>query len=133
VSRNPNDFFEKLMTAIKAWSLLRPGKKFAGYTLDDFKAAVAPSIDRRQELAEIDVHRDKVIGARDDADVLSRKALRRLVHSVIADADEGEDGELYAQMGYMPRVARSVLQSAGRMKSAEKAAAQVPEKEKEVA
>jgi hypothetical protein len=129
MGQSPNDLYEKLQTAIKAWSLLRPGKKFAGYTLDEFKAAVAASLECRQELADIEVRREKVIEARDDADVLSRKALRRLVHSVIADADEGEDGELYAAMGYMPRVARSILQSAGRVKSAEKAAAQTPDKE----
>jgi hypothetical protein len=70
---------------MQAWTLLRPAKKFAGYTLDEFKAAVGASLDRRQELAEIDALREKVIAARDDADVLSRKALRRLVHSVIAD------------------------------------------------
>ena len=50
--------------------------------------------------------------------------------NMIADADEGEDGELYEQMGYMRRSARSVLQTASRARNVEKASGlRTPEKE----
>src|SRR5689334_10094963 len=129
MSRNPNDLEEKLLTAIKNWALLRPQKTFAGFTVESFKAAVAVSLDLRQQIAAHDVERQALIARRDDADVLSRKALRRVIHSIIADADEGEDGELYASIGYMPRSARSVLQSVSRAKNAERAAEEPPPKE----
>jgi hypothetical protein len=78
---------------------------------------------------ENEAQKQALIVRRDDADVLSRKALRRVIHSIIADADEGEDGELYAAIGYMPRSVRSVLQSVSRAKNAERAAAESPDKE----
>lgn len=129
MSRNWNEY-EKLLTSMKAWTLLRPTKSFAGFTLESFKAAVAASIDLRQQIEENEAQKQALIARRDDADVLSRKALRRVIHSIIADADEGEDGELYAAIGYMPRSARSILQSVSRVKNAERAAAaQLPDKE----
>jgi len=117
--------------AIKAWSLLRPNKSFAGFTLESFKKTVAPSFDLRKQVEESDANTQHLIALRDDADVLSKKALHRLVSGVQADAEEGPDGELYAQMGYMPRSARNSLQSASRAKSAELAAAKEAAKEEQ--
>jgi hypothetical protein len=131
MSRNPNDLYERLLTAIKAWTSLRSNKSFSGFTLEGFKSVVEPSLKIRQQITQVDERRETLIEAREDADAVSAKALRRLIHGVIADADEGEDGELYAEMGYMGRKARNALQSAGRAKSAEKAAAKTPEPEKE--
>ncbi len=130
MSRNPTDLYERLLKALKAWSVLRPNKSF-GYTLDAFKAEVAPSLELREQLEKAEAHRQSLIARRDDADVRTRKALRRVIHTVIADPEEGEDGELYREMGYMPRTVRSVLQSVSRVKNAEKAAA-LPAPDKEV-
>ena len=118
MTRSSTDLYAKLQMVMKAWSSLRPDKSFAGFTLEGFKKAVAPSIELRQELADTDAHRQGLIGRRDDADVLTGKALRRVIHSVIADVDEGEDGELYVEMGYMSRSARSVLRSVRRKQPA---------------
>src|SRR5262245_30177238 len=123
MSRSPNDLHERLLRAIKAWTALRSKKSFSGFTLESFKAAIGPSLEIRQQLTQVDERRVTLIDARSDADVVSAKALRRLIHGVIADADEGEDSELYAELGYMPRKARNAVQSARRAKSAEKAAA----------
>jgi hypothetical protein len=51
-----------------------------------------PSLKLRQQIAQVDERRETLIDARTDADAVSAKALRRLIHGVIADADEGEDG-----------------------------------------
>jgi uncharacterized membrane-anchored protein len=114
---------------IKAWSQRRPDKSFAGFTLEGFKKVVAPSIELRQQIADSYAHTQDLLARRDDADMLTRKALRRVIHSVMADIDEGEDGELYMEMGYMSRAARTVLQSVRRVKNAEKAEARTPERE----
>jgi hypothetical protein len=118
MSRNPSKLHDKLQIAIKAWSLRRPTKSYAGFTLESFKTAVAPSIDLRQELADHDTRGRELMARRDEADVRSKKALSRLVNGVKADEEDGEDGDLYVEMGYKSRSARNVLQSAGRRRAA---------------
>jgi hypothetical protein len=128
MSRNPTKLYEKLQRAMKAWSQLRPGKTYAGFTLESFQATVAPSIELRQQLAANDAHSRKLMALRDDADVLTAKALRRLVSGVKADEDDGEDGELYVEMGYMSRTVRNVAQSVGRRRAREKLTARNEER-----
>jgi hypothetical protein len=125
----PSDLYTRLLMAIKAWSLLRPNKSFAGFTLESFKGTVGPSFTLREQVAKSDANTQELIGHRDDADVLSKKALQRLVNGVLADAEEGPDGELYAEMGYMPRTVRNGLQSARRAQAAELAAEKEAAKE----
>lgn len=117
MARNSSDLNSKLQTVIKAWSLLRPEKSFAGFTLDRFKKAVAPSIELREAIASSNAHTQNLMASRDEADVLTRKVLQRVVSGVRADGDEGEDGALYTEMGYMSRSVRSALQGMGRTKS----------------
>ena len=124
-----NDLYAKLERTIKAWSLLRPNKTFAGFTLESFKKMVEPTFDLRQAVVDSDAHTQKLISRRCDSEVLSRKALRRLVSGVTADADEGDDGELYAAMGYMQRTVRNSLHRARRARRAAPAAVQESAKE----
>jgi hypothetical protein len=128
LSKGPGDLYVKLQMAIKAWSLLRPNKSFASFTLESFKGTVAPSFDLREEIAASEANTRRLNDLLADADVLSKKALRRLVGGVIADADEGEDSELYRELGYMPRSVRNSLLSARRAQAAE-LAAELAEKE----
>lgn len=119
MTSGPSDLYAKVLKIIKAWSLLRPNKTFGGFTLEGFKTVVATSGELREQIAASDANTQRLIGLRNDADVITRKATRRVVSGVTADGDEGEDGELYAAMGYMTRATRSGLQSASRAKKAE--------------
>jgi len=51
--RNPKRTAQKLQKVIDAWTTLRPTKSFSGMTLEQFKAKVKPSLDLRQESANL--------------------------------------------------------------------------------
>jgi hypothetical protein len=46
-----DDVIGTLTRVIEAWERLRPHKKFAGMTLEEFKKAVQPSFDAHAEVA----------------------------------------------------------------------------------
>lgn len=127
MSRNGgSDLYTRLIRLIKAWGLLRPTKSYAGYSLEQFNVAVAPSFDTRKRVDERVSGLREAMSQREDADRLSRKIAQRVVNAVKADAEDGEDSELYSEMGYIPRSVRNSLQAQRRTKPAE-----VPEEEME--
>jgi hypothetical protein len=71
-------------------------------TLEQFKAAVHPSFDKRAAIADTRVLLRGLIRGRDAADRRAWKLSRLVVHSVLGTPGEGEDGSLYAGMGYVP-------------------------------
>ena len=116
---NDADVYARALTIIDAWDLHRPDKAFSRMTLEDFKKAIAPSGDARAEIAEAERLMRLAVKHRDAADTLLKKLLQRVVNAVKGDPDEGEDGELYAAMGYVPRTVRNSLQSVRRSKGKE--------------
>ncbi len=102
----PKEVAEKIGEVTQAWSDLRPAKSFAGMTLDQFKAAVKPSIDARNAIDSLD---NQLIAAQDQraaADIESMKQILLMVNAVKGDPEEGEDGELYEAMGYVRKSER---------------------------
>jgi len=91
--------FEKMLSA---WERLRPDMSFGGMTLTEFKAALQPSFDKREAIADTRALLRVLIRGRAAADRHSWKLCRRVVHSVMGTPGEGEDGALYAAMGYVP-------------------------------
>ena len=103
---NPKRTAEKLQKLIAAWETLRPTKSFAGMTLEEFKAKVQPSLDQRASIATL---RHQVTEAREkrrQSDEASLVVAQMVVSGVKADVTEGEDGPLYAAMGYVPKSER---------------------------
>jgi hypothetical protein len=49
-----DDTLAQITRVIEVWERLRPHKKFAGYTLEQFKKAVQPSIDAHAEVAYLE-------------------------------------------------------------------------------
>jgi hypothetical protein len=92
---------------IEGWAKLRPEKRFFGKTLDEFRAEVKPFTDALRELAELQTQWDLVIARRDLASGPAMKATKKIVNAVKGDPEEGEDGPLYAAMGYVPESQRS--------------------------
>jgi len=101
------EYGEKIATVVKAWEDLRPTKSFAGMTLDEFKAAVKPSLDARDTLGTLADQTTATLVERDQADVVSMAKVALVVNAVKGDVTEGEDGELYATMGYVRKSARA--------------------------
>lgn len=115
------DLFDQITKIIKAWSLHRPQKSYGGLSLEDFQKLVAPSGDSRAEAA---LHDEKAAEAKlrmKDADTLARKYVQRVVNGVKCDPEDGEDGELYTAMGYVPRAVRNSLRALGRRNAAKPA------------
>jgi hypothetical protein len=120
---NPKVALERITTVKRVWSTLRPNSSFYGLTLDEFVQRVKPSLDARAELESIDERRDATAVRRDDADAVSMDLIKRIVNAIKADPNEGEDGEVYAALGYV----RKGLRASGRPRSRPEITAQPSE------
>lgn len=100
-------FDVRIAKVLDAWSNLRPAKSFAGLTLDEFKAALKASLDAREAVTAAETSYTAAIVKRDNADLAARQLLTRVIAGVIADKDEGDNGELYKAMGYVRRAERN--------------------------
>jgi hypothetical protein len=92
---------DKVSQVISAWATLAPTKTFGGYTLEQFKAKSQPSFALRDELSALDNHSLDRLARRDDADVETNDAALLVVNGIKGDPEHGEDGPLYAAMGYV--------------------------------
>lgn len=103
---SPRHIERRLRQAIGAWEATAPAKEFAGVNLAGFKEAIAPSLELRGRIAALEDQLEAALAAREAADKASLALLARVVNGVRADRTEGEDGELYAAMGYTRKSAR---------------------------
>jgi hypothetical protein len=103
----PKDNSDKITDVLNAWTDLRPAKSFANMTLAQFTAKIQPSLDARDALNTLAEQTTAGFVTRDTADVESMKDVLLVVNAVKGDPTEGEDGELYAAMGYVRKSDRS--------------------------
>ena len=103
---NPKRMAEKLQIVADAWGTLRPTKSFAGMTLEQFEAQVKPSLDARGQLTTLQSQTTDSRVQRRQSDGASLDLAQLVVNSVKGDPAEGENGSLYAAMGYVPKSAR---------------------------
>jgi hypothetical protein len=96
----PKITLEKLNNVIKGWDTLAPDKSFGGMTLAQFKAAVKPSFDARDEIARLENQLQSKQIERDTVDVESLRLTRLVVNGVVGDPEEGPDSDLYDSFGY---------------------------------
>jgi hypothetical protein len=104
---NPKVALERITTVKRVWSTLRPNSSFYGMTLEEFGLRVKPSLDARAELESIDEHRNATAVRRDAADVEAMDVIQHIVNAIKADPNEGEDGEVYAALGYVRKGQRA--------------------------
>lgn len=101
MTENPGEFGERLEKIIKAWRELRPNKKFAGMTLEEFIAAVTNSRETRAQIKTLEDQIEVLQTQRSTADGISAPLVKFVVNSIKGDPAEGEDGELYEAIGYI--------------------------------
>jgi hypothetical protein len=104
--RNPKRVAAKLQKVVDAWTTIRPTKSFAGMTLEQFKTQVQPSLAARDQLTTLQSQATDSRMQRRQSDDASNALAQLVVNSVKGDPAEGEDGSLYAAMGYVPKGAR---------------------------
>jgi len=97
MKRNVN----KLKQVVSAWETLAPTKSFGGMTLEQFKVKVNPSLDVRDQITVLGNQAIEAGTRRDDADAISNNVTLLVVNAVKGDPEHGEDGALYAAMGYI--------------------------------
>lgn len=102
----PKNSYAKIQKVLAAWKALRPDKAFAGVTLDQFAEALVPCETSRATIARLENEQTAAQNQRDDSDATAMALALRVVSAVKADADEGEDGELYEAMGYVRKSER---------------------------
>ena len=105
--RNSTRLTERLSTLVEIWTELRPTKSFLGMTLEQFKAAVAPSLDARARLATASKQVEEAIVDRDNADQEADVLVDRLTAAFVAEEADGYNGVLYAKLGYVRKADRS--------------------------
>lgn len=98
--QTPKKIEEKIRTTISAWEQLAPNKKFGGMTVDEFKAIVAPSLNARALIDQLQHQLTQAINQREDADDVSLGKIQLVVNGVLADPTEGPDSSLIEAMGY---------------------------------
>lgn len=116
---NPKIVLERILTVKRVWGTLRPNRSYYGITREEFESRIKPSLDARAELESIDEHRSATAVRRDDADAESMDLIKRIVNAIKADPAEGEDGEVYAALGYV----RKGLRMRGRPRTRPESAA----------
>ena len=104
--KNPKRTVNKLQKLIDAWTTLRPTKSFGGMTLEQFKTQVQPSLTARDQLVTLRNQTTDNRTLRQQSDDTSLELAQLVVNSVKGDPAEGENGSLYAAMGYVPKSAR---------------------------
>jgi hypothetical protein len=98
---NTTRITKQLPTLIEVWTELRPTKSFAGMTLAEFKAAVAPSLDARARLDAANKAAGEAIVDRDNADQSVAVLVDRMIAAFVAEEEDGYNGVLYAKLGYV--------------------------------
>ena len=104
--RQPQATLEKLNLVANAWETLAADKSFGGMTLAQFKTALKPSHDTREELRVLENQLQAKLIQRENADDESLRLVQLVVNGVIGDHTEGPDSELYEAMGYVRKSQR---------------------------
>src|ERR1035441_9768922 len=102
-THSPKRVAAKLQKVIDAWTTIRPTKTFSGLTLEQFKAQVQPSLAARDQLTVLGNQTTDSRMQRRLSDDASLTLAQQVVSSVKGDPAEGENGPLYAAMGYVPK------------------------------
>jgi len=105
------DIAVRINEIITPWADLAPESKLGGFTLNEFKTAVAASLDKRQEIKALKAGISAAVAERSAADTTSLKSIRRVVAGVIADPSLGSDSPLYRAMKYVTDSERASAQS----------------------
>lgn len=96
----PKKIEEKINQTVDPWEEIAKTKSFGGMTLDQFKAAVAPSLNARKLIDQLQTQLTQAINQREDADDVSLAKIQLVVNGVLADPTEGPDSSLIEAMGY---------------------------------
>ena len=96
----PKEIEDRIRRMISGWESLAATKSFFGMTRDQFKTAVAPSLDARELIKDLENQLTQAINQRDAADEVSVAKMQGVVAGVNADPTEGPNSSLLEAFGY---------------------------------
>lgn len=105
--RVQKDVAIRALEIMNAWEKMRSHKPFFGLTLEEFKLRAKPFLDARDEIANLESQVTHAVAKRDAAAAPLLEIVQGVVNAVKGDPAEGQNGELYSAMGYVPKNQRS--------------------------
>lgn len=99
---SPQVNVDKLLRIRDAWRQFAPDKSFGGMTLPQYEAKIAPSLDSRTKIDDLERELAAEQLNRDKSDLLSMPLATLVVNGVKGDAEEGPNSDLWKAMGYVP-------------------------------
>jgi len=101
-----NCILTRISNLTTAWEEVAPELVLAGMTLQEFKAATAPTLTTRENNRQLRALLLAGVNAKRTADRRSRKVANQIVAAVKADGNLGPDSALYRAMGFIPNSER---------------------------
>ena len=103
----PKQTADDLGTLTDAWNRLAPNDQFAGLTLDQFKTAVQPALDARNQLAQIELDYNHQLVTRMAADDANNSLYKRVVYGIRSHPSYGDNSGLIRALGYVTDMERA--------------------------
>jgi len=103
---SPKSAAERCKKIDTAWETNRKDKKFAGFSLAQFRVKTKLCADLRTRMEANASEQVTLRELRTKADKDALESIRLIVNAVKADETEGEDGEFYTALGYVRRSER---------------------------
>ena len=101
------DLLRRVELIVQAWRRLRAGKTYSNLTVEQFIEGAQASAEVRVALKELDANVKATHKRRKLVDANTEALIRRIVHAVQGDAEDGENSQIYAAMGFVPRSQRA--------------------------
>jgi hypothetical protein len=100
MGKSPKDAEQKMTQVLTAWRTHAPDKTFAGLTLAQFEAKIAPAQQHRTRIKELNEELDEETILRDQSDDAVAVVIKQVVAGVLADPEHGPNSPIYQSMGY---------------------------------
>ena len=104
--KSPADVLQHIHEYLRAWERNAPDSVFWNMTLEQFKAAVRPSEEKRTELLDLTERTQRVIAERDSADATSLRLCEGVALGVRGHPTFGPDSMMYAALGFVRKSAK---------------------------
>ncbi len=104
--RLKDNVIDRIEDISAAWRALALDSKFAGMTLEEFKAAVMPPETLRADIKALEKQLEGKKTARSDADKAAGAILELVIDSVRGTPGFGRDSDLYRACGYVRKSER---------------------------
>jgi hypothetical protein len=104
--KSPAQKLKDIRRAIEAWERHAPDSVFYGMTLEQFKAAMRPSLQFREDIDHYRRCLKTLPRQRDGADTKAMRLIEGAKYAIGGDPKFGQDSLLYGDFGYVRKSAR---------------------------